>query len=354
MSITWKEPAKAEIDCELFVTRKAPYEGHSRNSAATPDDLRAACAAVGLVVCTGDEKAEAIDEREANLQRVYALTEEQRARAEKAETLAKQLGESYERCVADLRTMHEHAERSDASLGAAEDEVETLKLGAENAASRLKHAKEVCDDLRTKLAAAEAELKDVKGHHDGWMMQCGTNERTIERLTAEREEARAKLAALTAPVEGEPSYAATCDAWDDFQPGTTVGFGMHQWRAGYAACAARHQPTEPRATDAARRATDEELIECYLRAERAEAFGRAHVAGVMAVRDMLRAERPACLVERAVKSNVDIEVAEASLEYPGHRYIRVLPPKRELSANRNVPDAEAAATLAAMLTEVGA
>lgn len=418
MRIEWKTERPIPVSHVLMVDVSDETNPEGDYQDATPDDLRAACAAVGLVVDQGEDQRlaahNALDRAERaeqqlgfvneNVVRLSAARDTEKARAEKA---ASRIREAETETHVELGTLVSAYADACRNLGV---EVGQLYHGVfKSNAER--------DDLRTKLAAAEArsekyclDLGTMQTQRDDARALAKENVRQVQEARRDyhaamdrAQAAESRLSALTAPVEGEPTAVEMKDEWfrrDDLTGPEGVGqFALDQWRAGYAAiarsvppgdgeptdddlinwegglwgradgrrrlfrygvswAAARHQPTEPRATE-------EELWKLYDNTyDRVfrESDGKPDVfpgaiagkAAREALTARVRAERLAGLVERAVKANVDIEVSEASLAYPGHRHIRIATPNNHDMPGRKVPDAEAAATLDAMLTEVGA
>lgn len=400
MSIKFKRPRNSYEDVVLIVQTldDGDYEP------ATPDDLRRACEVVGMVTLdkfdAGAALSQAIDDLDTAKKLIASMEDRDAANeAERAEIL-KRANDMHDRAVkaerlhseaerqiacrnelrAALRTEKARAEKAEEQLAlmtSMAQEANSARFGADIKERNIRSmfflvadavglvheqsmgprmaapAEEVVGavrgfvaenaDLRAKLAAAEASLSLRTQVGDITVLNSGDATK-VDALHARIKELEEHLSALTAPAEGEPTLEEMRNGWFayvGYGPPAYAEFALTQWRAGYAACAARHadseaaflavryalrdihdaddlpmvgdverlvrelgqraedadgarhQPTEPRATEetTARRATDEEMIDCYLRAERAEAFGRAHVAGVMAVRDLLRAER---------------------------------------------------------------
>lgn len=100
-------------------------------------------------------------------------------------------------------------------------------------------------------------------------------------------------------------------------------------------------------------ATDEELWDVFGQAWRACPGGRteSNHAGALAVAARVRAERPACLVARAVALNVDVRVAE---DVEGFLVAAHESPNLDEVVCREVPAADVPATLASLLDEVEA
>lgn len=154
-----------------------------------------------------------------------------------------------------------------------------------------------------------------------------TRQETQDKLSEARKELhdlRTKLAALTAPVEGEPSIGNIMDAWSQFRhsgPEGIVANALSQWRAGHAAgLAVATRDAEAAAKDAAvqaihaprdlPRATDEELVrigeDAYEKRWEMGIGAEARPYGYRAVADRVRREQ--CLVTRAVEMGVDLHI----------------------------------------------
>ncbi len=315
-TIVWKVPGP-----EVTMTMGVRNEADGSYREGTPDDLRAACAAVGLVVL---DSADVEQTQKVALELV--LTQDSREQWKSAAKVG------VEQLDAE-RAKHEKLYHEALDLRAA---LTTEKARAEKAEAelvavngRLAGERDATNHLRTKLAAAEA-----------------------------------RLSALTAPVEGEPSAGdlrAIEESTNAGEPLTTCAARRALWRAGYSACAARHEGTMPRATahdllrawDVAREKAENGLNPVDL-----------ELAGLQAVATRVRAERPerpVCLVERAVKGGWDIGL---SIDSDGNYFVSAGRTEEPLAANnfapgteqskRGVPASDVRATLEAVLTEVGA
>lgn len=200
-------------------------------------------------------------------------------------------------------------------------------------------------DLRAKLAAAEGTLATLRSSHSSYL-----EERTA--LHAKLAAAESRLFALTAPVEGEPSDDKLAMEWNaGIHDGvdTLVAGRRALYRLGVQHERARHQPTEPRAT-VTRRATVEELVAVFDEDHGQDTERDCVVAGVRAVATRVRAERPACLVERAVASGRGVAISQSEEREDQWGIVLEKHPIRRIG----VPAASVRATLDAMLTEVGA
>jgi len=417
--IEWKETVATDVVCQLLVFRNDGRAG--RTEEATPDDLRAACAAVGMSYVTppGEEVGAALRERdEWRAQAVGAGSRadnaerreaHEKARAEKAEgevAAAKKRGDDMSWQYRD-------------TLGKLNASV-SVRNGLEAELKRKHEAHEqlveVAEDLRTKLAAAEDRADTnacIAAERQAALHKTEVRERNVvDELNARIRGLESRLSALTAPVEGEPSFETLDKVWNDAlerriaaqdaagveDSPDNASEGVHAaelalWRAGYAACAARHQPTEPRATDgapstecplcdgkgaivetetpdppsddggwndatranrAARertelRATEEELLSRF----RLEADVAGHEAGVLAVAARVRREQ--CLVERAVAGGVQVEFEPSfGNNTKWNLYVDAVDSDKDAVERRDVPSASVPTVLAEMLGEVGA
>lgn len=314
--IEWKEKAEAEWTRKLVVDERICMMCPADYRDATPDDLRRACEAVGMVaMCAAQHATWGRD-----LDAATALYAEWKARAEKAEA------RSQKYCL---------------DLGAMQTER---------------------DDLRTKLAAAEAAHQGAEEHIRKLSEDCAD-------LLARVQAAESRLSALTAPVEGEPSdeeletsWWDTCNAEHAEGKDSVASVAAARrvlFRLGFGLASARHQRTEP---------TEEELVRVYDAAHNGafivEGLGKIesrHRAGVRAVAAHVRKEQ--CLVERAVAGGYDIEVTHQS----GGIDVAISRPKEEgrdeghwhegdlvFRGKKRLPADKAATALAEMLGEVGA
>jgi len=287
--ITWKEPTGDEVDCTVQVCTKHPRENFSRAREATLDDLRKACEAVGLVVIERDihdvvakERASCMartaeaEARVAELETalnnaangigfgdagpvVYALNARHDERAaewesereelvrtrqetqDKLSEARKELGElgaklrTSERYVdvhvADLAAMR--ARFSDTFARAEKAERDADACAADLAALRAS----LCDERDAAIARAEK----AEAERDAF----GAKNVEFHRAYGE-EQARAtiaslesRLAALTAPVDGEPTAAVLRQKWASntelANSETIAEFALTQWRSGHAA-----------------------------------------------------------------------------------------------------------------------
>ena len=254
---------------------RKPYEPGDYRADMRPvthDDLRKACAAVGLVV----EDVARIESLGARMLAAEAAEQSEKARAEKAEGELATIRAATEPWTSMVGT----EQICNALRGVYAPDGDWRKLLAE------------LSDLRTKLAAAEERSRNLE------------HALVVQKDTTEQ--VRAKLAALTAPVEGEPTDLGMTALFASRPSGESAcAFALRQWRMGHAACAARHQPTE----------------------------------------------RPACLVERAVAGRLSVELMHDSAGYLAIVSPSIVGKTRSMG---HIPASDVRATLEAMLTEVGA
>lgn len=323
---------------------------------ATPDDLRRACEAVGMALVDEGHprmRGRTIDVMFDECEDLEAL--EQNVTAFRGKSCK---GRSLGAYMAKLISAADKAERErDTALARAEKAEKAHNLVLSSYGS----ARETVDDLRTKLAAAEAEIEAVWKTVGGYT---GTQRPPLEPTVASYV---GRLAALTAPVEGEPKAEDLRKGVD--ADGLRIGVNaalLDVWRAGFAAgagyaaatarrdgvssvgectrcggeageahvCGAvhyRHTRDLPRATDA-------ELVEAYAAKERVDDL--AH--GLRAVYDLGRREQ--CLVTRAVEAGRQVVFWKRD---DGNWRVGV-DDKGQTSAPDDVP-----AALSAMLGEVG-
>ena len=192
-------------------------------------------------------------------------------------------------------------------------------------------------DLQRRLIEAEGHAAELALERDDAIARA-------EKAERERDEARAELARLTAPVEGEPSGDELYATYGDH--GDTDTCMRRIYRLGVAHERARQQPAQDRATD-------EELADLYAREYDAQAhqtrdpFSKSHSdcrrAAVAAVAAHVRGER--CLIARAVAVGEGFSVTRRATG-AGWRIRMVGGPGAEC-APADVP-----ATLARLLGEV--
>ena len=238
---------------------------------------------------------------------------------------------------ADLRDMTARAEGAERLR----EECESVltAMGA-----RAREAEEFARVLEVERDALLAELADAKAERDRAIRDCAAT-------AAERNEARAELARLTAPAEGEPSFEHLRDCWDMAPRADASGSDVFRngffalYRLGVAHERARQQPAQDRATD-------EELERAFYAAYdplvtngRGAIEGRS--AGLLAVAARVRQER--CLIARAVAANVDVRVCE---DNDGGFMVGVHETGCDEELARCVPASDVPATLARLLGEV--
>ena len=238
---------------------------------------------------------------------------------------------------ADLRDMTARAEGAERLR----EECESVltAMGA-----RAREAEEFARVLEVERDALLAELADAKAERDRAIRDCAAT-------AAERNEARAELARLTAPAEGEPSFEHLRDCWDMAPRADASGSDVFRngffalYRLGVAHERARQQPAQDRATD-------EELERAFYAAYdplvtngRGAIEGRS--AGLLAVAARVRQER--CLIARAVAANVDVRVCE---DNDGGFMVGVHATGCDEELARCVPASDVPATLARLLGEV--
>ncbi len=288
--IEWKTTRDVKVpvsEC-LIVEMDPPDHDGSTLRDATPDDLRRACEAVGMVVRSKGED-------------VAAENAAFRAGAEDA--------------IRDQRI----------DLRDARERIETLEFARDNALQQITclestrdHWKARADSVETRAASTVSDL-------------------------------RARLAALTAPVEGEPSQAdmdRICDIEQHPMQADDLFLycqRLSAWRAGVAHERARHEGTMPRATihdlfyawDVARGKPENGLNPVD-----------RELAGLLAVATRVRAERPACLVERLVGASGEDAVEDVRFYRDGDTW-RVLVALVDSSAKlrSSVPASDVPATL---------
>jgi hypothetical protein len=337
---------------------------------ATPDDLRAACAAVGLVV--GDAE---VDQLLAALNTAEAALATEKARAEKAEGLAKSAMASHkvsndlaEDCIKEaesLRTKLAAAELRAGSVSTCLGKV----TEAANAAGWSEAAKPMTVwEFITRLAEDRIASENASGKRES-------------DLQRQLGDALERLSALTAPVEGEPTYTLLREAWE--QALTGVEPLRVIYRLGVQHERARHQPTEPRCVKCRGTGTvriseghgDYDEVPCdgckrtEPRATEEELFGVAvdawpylsgHEDDRKALRSVAlavaaRVRRDPCLVERAVAGGQDLSVQLYRSGYSIElTQVDTNGDDGAMRSTRSVAKADVATVLAEMLGEVGA
>jgi hypothetical protein len=235
----------------------------------------------------------------------------------------------------DLANGHanEAEQNRDAAIARAEKaEARCRVLDEANAGladERARHLGEM-DDIRARIAELEAfyrQVAEIVGavHHQSMgPLIPGTPDDVLSfarDAVAERNAAESRLAALTAPVEGEPSIGDMQKAWLEWPGSVEVAFALSQWRAGHAAGMAKASPAS------GENATDHDLSEVWSRysallptslqaaARRAlYDIGKAHGyrEGVRANADRDADSRDAALIR--AKTDASLRPIEAAIE----------------------------------------
>jgi hypothetical protein len=289
--IEWEET----VEHKRRVFLEANY-GLNRRT-ATLDDLRKACESVGLECMTSEESEKRMRDALAAVDLANGHANEAEARAEKAE-----------------------AERDKATRWG-----DTARAALKSAESRLGEINAFHDKV--------AEIVDAVHHQSMGPLISGTPDEVVAAVrdaVAERNDLRTKLAALAAPVEGEPTVEALQRMFAEAPPkhpknvDEAMGGALAAiWRAGHAAGLAKRDETAVRIGkplafsgpgDAPRfsieprdlpRATDEELAGVFIEA-REKPESSTLTGGLRAVANRVRREQ--CLVTRAVESGVGFSI----------------------------------------------
>lgn len=241
------------------------------------------------------------------------------------------------------------AEKAERALAALRDQVAAGGCEAAHLGERTYECDiaQPCGLCRLRARSEKAE----RLHSEAEAQIACRNELRAQLATAERERdtLRAELAALRAPVEGEPTDNDLRDVWD---AGETLSDSRRAlWRAGERAGVAheraRHARTEPRATD-------EELLAIadavYEEAHGGEILNGPHeIARRVAAH--VRAEM--CLVTRAVGMEADVSLDRHPRGLGERAYtIRVQCPTKPSAIAADVPASEVPARVARLLGEV--
>ena len=206
------------------------------------------------------------------------------------------------------------------------------------------------DEQRARAEKAERERDEALLRAHTGVVHYEILRQSGEEAARQRDEARAELARLTAPGEGEPTVSWFYDTYCARFESTQQEDCADAYRLGVAHERARHVEKD--------RATDEELGRVFGEAytvEESPDHGVALRTAYLAVAARVRQER--CLVAQAVAANVDIRVCEDVTApdprpYGGGFMIGVHAPGCDEELVRCVPVAEVPTTLARLLGEV--
>lgn len=326
----------------LMVSRRVDGEPSLREHVyATPEDLRNACEAVGLVV----EDAGVFDAL------VAKKSEEWRVLSERlsAELLILRSGNQWlDQSLLDQRNLA--LERSEKA------ETEVVTLRAERDVARENHnavqplvyklerdvevAQEQANALRSQLARAEATIRQTN----------------VELLTADNATLRAQLAELSA--EHRSMVAASLRELEVLRGQLAASEALLEATRQASQCAPKSADIPKMVADIVAnrkavceharaleaqlavltssegRATDEDLVEIWANAFDKEqslathvpGSGTARLAAARAVAAKVRRERPACLVERLVAKGYDFRAEEVPGSALGHWKVLVQGP----------------------------
>ena len=207
----------------------------------------------------------------------------------------------------------------------------SVLAGIRSLQGRLRDAR---SDLRDHDAALEAAERRRSSEVTGLGQQ-------LAEVVAQRDNLRARL---------ETSERLHSEAEAHVECRNALRYRIRSLEADLAAARARIAELEAPMPEA----TVEELhiIGHYAQCAAANASPPEAVrAGIRAVAERVRRERPPCLIARAVAANIDVRVAE---DVGGGFLVGIHRPGEDEHMVRNVPAAEVHAELARMLTEVGA
>lgn len=211
--------------------------------------------------------------------------------------------------------------------------------------ARAEKAERERDDAEHEVRTLRAKLADAKDECAGAMRSAHTQ---YAETVRQRDEARAELARLTAPAEGEPTDEALRDAFEvAYRDAPSECCHANAIRAIYRLGVAHERARQQPAQD---RATDEELMALASNAHR-ERIGESVSLGdlrdlVRRVAARVRQER--CLVAQAVSAGWDITIHESYGVEWDVKVTHVRFGTREDRATR----AEVPSTLARLLGEV--
>jgi hypothetical protein len=305
--IEWEET----VEHKRRVFLEANY-GLNRRT-ATLDDLRKACEAVGLECVTSEESEKRMRDALAAVDLANGHANEAEARAEKAEDRIAELETALTNAANGIGVndagpvVYAANARHDEAAREWEDERAELVRTRQETQDKLSEARRELHELRTKLAAAEAE-RDAFGAKNVEFHRAYGEEQARARATIADLESR--LAALTAPVEGEPTVEALQRMFAEAPPkhpknvDEAMGGALAAiWRAGHAAGVAAATRDLPRATARDVEAMADEAYRNRLSMDPTLGDMRA-----LADRVAERVRREQCLVTRAVESGRGFEV----------------------------------------------
>lgn len=358
--IEWSDTETRVYRCWLRVVRcweVTPGRiGGQTEGAATVDDLRRACEAAGLELVdqswplVGDLVMES-HVLSSQLMRA-GLAECDRLRAQHAEDLEK-LGREMNEVVAQRDAARDSVERARELLGA--DRYEPLPIAARRVVAER-------DEARACYLAC-AQAVGITYETDGRAPEAGPMDvvlgaiRAAVKGAAERDELRARAEKAEAELEAARASASLVTMVGD------IGVRNSGDATRLEAILAERDAAIARAEKAeALHAEAEGQIACRneLRARIAEeAYESVRDLGLVASRAMayaavarhVRAERPACLVARAVALGVDVRVAE---DRCGWLVGMLESAYLDEVIERDIPAADVPATLARLLDEVEA
>lgn len=333
MAIEWIDKEECEVIRRLVVDERTCMMCPADYRDATIDDLRRACEAAGLVVAD----AEADREDRTNLREAY-----------------QKLADERDAC---LDALSEHVSPDATADTPRMVRPSSVLAGIRSLQGRLRDAR---SDLREHDAALEAavERRSEEADASTELARAILNAVPGEDIVSA---ARRTMASLARSVEkGEAlRYDLTTIVDEAFgmQPVMTheellsfLESRLRERTRDLAAARARIAELEAPMPEA----TVEELhiIGHYAQCAAANASPPEAVrAGIRAVAERVRRERPQCLIARAVAANIDVRVAE---DVGGGFLVGIHRPEKDEHMVRNVPAAEVPAELARMLTEVGA
>jgi hypothetical protein len=394
--IEWSETETREYRCWLRVVRcwevsTGRIEGQTEG-AATVDDLRRACDAAGLTLATaqheedlaklGREMNEVVTQRDAAREDAARGRSESIARIDEArlelrsfagESLlqaAKRMVRAFEAENANFKGACAAVEEcrrfmNEASavlgVGPTYDPNSALVDAARRVVAERDEAISRAEKAEAALESARASASLVTMVGDIGVRNSGDATR-LEALLAERDALAAELAAIRAATGEEPNDHALFVMPRRFvyNLGRTAAQGeVARMSDEVATLRARVAELEA-APQGQPVATDEELWKVFANAElEATANGAlwpaADLAGALAVARHVRAERPACLVARAVALGCEVRIEST----PGGKWDVTLLSAEALATvdgapDWNVPAADVPATLARLLDEVEA
>ncbi len=296
-----------------------------------------------------DELRERLETAETELSAETIRADEWKAAAIKAEA---DLGASENgRAETDelLAAETARAETAEAARDALRDQIAAAGCEAAHAGERTYE----CDvarpcglcRLRTRAEKAERERDEALLRAHTGVVHYEILRQSGEEAARQRDEARAEVARLTAPGEGEPTVSWFYDTYCARFESTQQEDCADAYRLGVAHERARHVEKD--------RATDEELVDLYRKVYETHggltidvSHGDCRRAAVRAVAARVRQER--CLVAEAVGMGVDVHVTE----FVPTQWRVVVVDREATSKTAPCSAADVPATLARLLGEV--